>query len=228
MEKNKVSFILPARGGSKGIPGKNIKDFCGKPLIAWQIEAALNTRLGEVFVSSNSSQILKVANQYGAIPISRPTELASDTSTSEDAIINCIMRATLQDYKIANTIIFLQATSPWITSTDILKAYLQYQKAPLAPLIFAKKDHTYPYIIDTDCHATGLIKERKMRQGMSKIVEVGAYIFDTFEFLRTKHRLYNDVEVNYHIIDRDLPPEIDNFMDWKINEGYFDFWRGFK
>lgn len=229
---NKISFIIPARGGSKGIPGKNIKLFCGKPLIAWQIEAALETGLGEVFVSSDSSDILKVANKYGANVIYRPKELATDTSSSEDAILNCIERAENQEYKVADTIFFLQATSPWINTTDMLKAYLSHLNSIRSVTVLTKSFHSYVHVKDKDyvyeCSCLhGPV--RLMRQEMNRyMVEVGAYIMNKFPFQATKSRFCGEKDLGYYCIDRELPQEIDSPMDWKINEEYFDYWRGLK
>ena len=230
MVQNKVSFIIPARGGSKGIPGKNIKLFCGKPLIAWQIEAALDTGLGEVFVSSDSSDILRVANEYGAIPISRPKELASDTSSSEDAILNCIERAESQEYNIADTIFFLQATSPWITSNDMLKAYIAHDTCCGSATVLTKPFHSYVHVKDKEkeegCSCL-YGPTRLMRQDMKRyMIEVGAYIMDKWDFINSKSRFCGEKNLKYYCIDRELPQEIDSPLDWKINEEYFDFWRG--
>ena len=229
---NKVSFIIPARGGSKGIPGKNIKLFCGKPLIAWQIEAALNTGLGEVFVSSDSSDILKVANQYGAQVISRPKELAGDTSSSEDAILNCIERAENQGYEIAHTIFFLQATSPWITSNDMLKSYIIHMDSRRPTTVLTKPFHSYVHLKDKEVPSECSClygPTRLIRQEMNRyMIEVGAYVLARQEFETTKSRLCGEKNFNYYCIDRELPPEIDSLLDWEINEKYFDVWRGLK
>ena len=81
--------IIPARGSSKGIPGKNLIDFCGKPLLAWSIlQAAAAKSVDEVFVSSNDPEILAVAQQFGARPIVRPPELATDHSSSEEVLVH--------------------------------------------------------------------------------------------------------------------------------------------
>jgi N-acylneuraminate cytidylyltransferase len=80
----RIVAIIPARGASKGIPNKNIIGFCGKPLLAWSILQALQaTRVDEVYVSSDSENILSVAEEYGAVGISRPSELAGDTCTNK-------------------------------------------------------------------------------------------------------------------------------------------------
>ena len=80
--------IIPARGGSKGLPGKNIRPMCGKPLIAWTIEKALKSRyLDVVLVSTDSPEIAAIARDHGAeVPFMRPAELATDTANSYDVI----------------------------------------------------------------------------------------------------------------------------------------------
>ena len=83
----KILAIIPARGGSKGIPKKNIISIGGKPLIAWTIEAAKKSKyIDKIIVSSDSDEILKIASKFGAEPIKRPAELATDTALPEPLI----------------------------------------------------------------------------------------------------------------------------------------------
>ena len=84
-----IAFI-PARGGSKGVPGKNIKELCGKPLIAYTIEAALKAeKIDRVIVTTDDEDIAKVAREYGAeVPFMRPDYLASDTSSAVDVYLH--------------------------------------------------------------------------------------------------------------------------------------------
>jgi CMP-N,N'-diacetyllegionaminic acid synthase len=106
-----IISIIPARGGSKGIPGKNVMKIRGKPLIAWSIEEAKRSELiNEVFVSSDSDEILEIAVEWGAKPIKRPDSLSNDTATSESALIHALEGINWPlplDY-----VVFLQATSP--------------------------------------------------------------------------------------------------------------------
>ena len=83
-----VIAIIPARGGSKGLPGKNIKSLCGKPLIAWSIEAGLGCQyIDEVMVTTDNEEIANISKRFGAsVPFIRPFELASDTATSFDVV----------------------------------------------------------------------------------------------------------------------------------------------
>jgi len=86
MKNPNVVAIVPARGGSKGIPKKNIISFCGKPLIAWTIEQLSKAQhVHSVWVSSDSEEILEISRQYGAQTILRPKEISNDTASSEAA-----------------------------------------------------------------------------------------------------------------------------------------------
>ena len=122
MTKNKkeIIAIIPARGGSKGIPRKNLIGFCGKPLIAWSIEQAKNSKyIEDVYVSSDDKEILEVSQRFGAKVIPRPKELAADTSSSEDALLHAISYVQDIDNKKNDGVVFLQSTSPIRTNEDI-------------------------------------------------------------------------------------------------------------
>lgn len=120
-----VACIIPARGGSKGIPGKNIKPLAGKPLILWSIEQALNSsRINQgVYVSSDSDAILDEAEKAGAIAIKRPDSLASDSASSESALQHAI--EVIQSKSDIDLIVFLQCTSPVRKKDDIDNAVAQ-------------------------------------------------------------------------------------------------------
>ncbi|MCR5701969.1 MAG: acylneuraminate cytidylyltransferase family protein [Lachnospiraceae bacterium] len=114
MYKNKkILALIPARGGSKGIPNKNITNLAGKPLIAYSILAAKNSRyIDDIVVSTDSEKIAQVSNEYGATtPFLRPAELASDTSKTIDCVIHAInfLRNNGQTY---DYVILLQPTQP--------------------------------------------------------------------------------------------------------------------
>lgn len=112
----KIIAIIPARGGSKGIPQKNIIDFAGKPLIAWTIEQAKSSNLiSEVYVSSDSQEILTVASNYGAKPILRPKEISGDKSSSESALLHALDQMSEEP----DLVVFLQTTSPLRKMDDI-------------------------------------------------------------------------------------------------------------
>jgi N-acylneuraminate cytidylyltransferase len=118
MKKGKIIAIIPARGGSKSIPRKNIVNFCGKPLIAWSIEqAAKCRRIDSVYVSTDDAEIADVSLAYGAKVICRPEELATDTASSESALIHAI--SEIEKEQRIETVAFLQATSPLRDDNDM-------------------------------------------------------------------------------------------------------------
>ena len=120
--------IIPARSGSKGLKDKNIKSFCGKPLMAYSIEAAIKSnRFEEIMVSTDSEVYAEIASKYGAsIPFLRSVENSSDRASSWD-----IVREILMKYKKINrrfdTVCLLQPTSPLRVSEDIVNAYRLYE-----------------------------------------------------------------------------------------------------
>lgn len=100
--------LIPARGGSKGIPGKNIKMICGKPLIVWTIESALqSSQLDKVVVSTDSMEIARISENAGAEVLMRPAEFATDTASTQDVMLHALK------YYQANTVVLLQPTSPY-------------------------------------------------------------------------------------------------------------------
>lgn len=113
--------IIPARGGSKGLPGKNTKPLLGKPLIAWTIEEAKKSKyIDRIIVSTDDIEIAEVALKYGAeIPFMRPNELASDTALAVDNYIYTIDRISKEEGVNINEFVVLQPTSPLRKYEDI-------------------------------------------------------------------------------------------------------------
>lgn len=121
MYKNKrVLAVIPARGGSKGLPGKNIRQLIDKPLIAWSINHAQDCKfVDEIFVSTDSREIAKVAEQYNVkVPDLRPKELSSDTASSMDVILHTIDTLEKQN-KSFDIVIMVEPTSPLREPKDI-------------------------------------------------------------------------------------------------------------
>lgn len=109
-----VIAIIPARGGSKGLPGKNIKELCGKPLIGWTIESGLGSKyLDVVMVTTDNEEIAKISRDFGAeVPFLRPNDLANDTATSVDVIKHTISFYENKLNKVFDYIVLLEPTSP--------------------------------------------------------------------------------------------------------------------
>ena len=111
-----VLGVILARGGSKGLPRKNVRDLAGKPLIAWTIEAGHESEyLDRLILSSDDEEIMEVAEEYGCeVPFRRPAELAQDDTPSMDALLHAMDQVPEYDY-----VVLLQPTSPLRTSEDI-------------------------------------------------------------------------------------------------------------
>lgn len=119
-----ILAVIPARGGSKGIPNKNIRIFAGKPLIAHTIsQAKLSRRVSRIIVSTESERIAEVARRYGAeVPFLRPKHLAKDRSLVVDAIVDLLEKLKTTEKYFPDLLVLLQPTSPLRKSSDIDKA----------------------------------------------------------------------------------------------------------
>ncbi len=116
----KVVCLIPARGGSKGIPRKNIMEFCGRPLLAWSILQSIESScVDEVYVTSDDTEILQVAKSYGALVVRRPPELATDTASAEAALLHALDTIERPASRKIEVVVFLQATSPLREPSDI-------------------------------------------------------------------------------------------------------------
>ena len=130
--------IIPARGGSKGIPRKNIVDFCGHPLVAWTIACCRRCRsVGGIFVSTDDPEIAAASRRYGAEVIDRPAELSTDTADSESALIHALDVVEAGGRKSVEAVLFLQATSPLREPAELDGALAKFEKEKLDSLFSA-------------------------------------------------------------------------------------------
>lgn len=141
-----VAFIF-ARGGSKGLPGKNIRLLNGKPLIGWSIEHALNVkRIDRVIVSTDSAEIAKVAKQYGAeVPFIRPAELATDNSPEWLAWRHALNYLIETKGSLPDVMVSVPSTSPLRQLIDIENCLDEYEKGCADVVITVTKAHRSPY-----------------------------------------------------------------------------------
>jgi|GEM_PF-153227 CMP-N,N'-diacetyllegionaminic acid synthase len=144
IDNKRILAIIPARGGSKRLPRKNILDLAGKPLIVWTIEAALKSEyIDRVIVSTEDDEIATISKKYGAdVPFMRPNELATDKIQSIDVVINVINTLKIYDDNY-DYVILLQPTSPLRTVKDIDKAFkLLIQSKSGAIISVCKNEHS--------------------------------------------------------------------------------------
>ena len=144
----KIIGVIPARGGSKSIPLKNLKDFCGKPLIAWSIISAKKSKLDRVIVSTDSPEIARVAKEYGAeVPFLRPPELAQDTVGMEPVLKHTYEWLKKNENYDADAIMLLQSTSPLRQAfhiNNMLEAFIKSDADSIVAVNETPANHT-PY-----------------------------------------------------------------------------------
>ena len=140
MMKN-ILVVIPARGGSKGLPGKNIKVLCGKPLIAYSIDIARAITTDEnICVSTDDMQIKHVVEEYGlSVPFIRPAELATDTATTNDVLLHAINFYRSQGRKF-DIILLLQPTSP-LRKKDEVKGAVDLYDQNIDMVVSVTKSH---------------------------------------------------------------------------------------
>ena len=222
MYKNKTFLaIIPARGGSKRLPCKNILGLNGKPLIAYSIESGLNSKyIDKVVVSSDDDEILTISKRYGAVTINRPNELASDTATTFDAIKHTVDNCEKYDY-----IVLLQPTSPLRDEKHIDEAIelLELKKAD-AVVSVCKMDHSplWSNTLSDSLSMTGFLKDEALNQRSQDLEEYyrinGAiYICNTGKLLEEESFFLKEKIFAYKM-DRESSIDIDTKIDFKMAE----------
>ena len=136
-----ILAIIPARRGSKRLPGKNIKILGDKPLIAWTIEAAKNSQyIDHIIVSTDSDKIAKVAKNWGvAVPFERPSYLSTDEASSEDVIVHTLNWIEENEGILFDYFILLQPTSPLRQTKDIDQALELMEKKNASSVVSVVK-----------------------------------------------------------------------------------------
>ena len=209
--------IIPARGGSKRLPRKNILDLCGKPLISWSIEAALKSKyISKVVVSSDDEEILNISSNFGADIIKRPYELANDTATTFDAIKHTINNLEKYDY-----IVLLQPTSPLRNENQIDEAIeLLEEKQADAIVSVCEMDHSplWSNTLPKDGNMNNFLRDEvlnKRSQDLEKYYRVNGavYICKTDKLLENKSFFLKD-NIFAYIMDRKSSIDIDEEIDF--------------
>nr|MBA3900563.1 acylneuraminate cytidylyltransferase family protein [Bacteroidota bacterium] len=178
----KPLVVIPARGGSKGVPGKNIKPLAGKPLIYYTIEAARELFSDElIVVSTDDLQITKVVEETGLIvPFLRPSDLATDTATTYDVLLHTIRFSEENGYT-PDTLILLQPTSPFRNGRHIKEALKLYHNG-LDMVVSVKETKSNPYYVLFEEDEQGFLRKSKTgnftrRQDCPKVWEYNGAIY---------------------------------------------------
>ncbi len=227
INNKKVLAVIPARGGSKGIKNKNIYPLCGKPLIAYSIEAAKKSNyIDEIVVSTDSEKIANIAKEYGAsVPFLRPSELATDTSKSIDAIIYTI-ETLKKNGNIFDILVLLQPTSPLRITEDIDGALYTFAKKSFKSIVSVSEVNDNPILIrtiDDDGKLRRLLNTDSSvrRQDMKNYYRVNGSIYINLISEINANTSFNDNELPY-IIPQERSVDIDELKDLAVAEWYLN------
>ena len=216
--------IITARGGSKRIPKKNIKEFCGKPIIAYSIEAALESGIfDEVMVSTDSEEIAEVALKYGAkVPFMRSAKTSDDFATTNDVLNEVVAEYASSGIQF-DYVCCLYPTAPFITKNKILEAYdilIKNDVDQVVPIVRFSFPPQRSFIINQDGNLIYKWPENQSRRSQ----DLEPFYHDAGQFYFYNARVFYDeknptnfLSKAYELSDLEVQ-DIDNIEDWKIAE----------
>lgn len=195
IDGKRVVAVIPARGGSKGVPRKNVRLVAGKPLLAWNVEAAVGAKCMDlVVVSTDDDEIAAVAERYGARAVRRPAEISGDTASSESALLHAleVMRG---EGDVPDILVFMQCTSPLTASEDVDGCVETLLKEKADSAFTAKEFFYFIWKRMPDGSADGINHDKRFRPRRQdrepQYEENGAvYAMRVDGFLKAKHRFF--------------------------------------
>ncbi len=210
--------IIPARGGSKGVPRKNVRLLAGKPLIAHSIEDAQESSfVDQVYVSTDNPEIATISVEYGAKIIERPAELANDTASSESALIHGLQALEKQNIN-PDLLVFLQCTSPIRTGVEIDQAIAKLKAEEADSLVSVSPSHRFLWEeVNGIAHSINYdYRHRPRRQDMNpQYVENGSiYVFKPWVLKENQNRLGGKIAL--YVMSEMAAVEIDSEDDFKM------------
>ncbi len=216
--------IIPARGGSKRIPGKNIKEFCGKPIIAYSIEAAMKAGIfDEVMVSTDSDEIADVAAKYGAkIPFMRSSETSDDYATTNQVILE-VLRKYKEQGREFDCVFCIYPTAPFILPEDLIQAgKIMEENNP--DEVLSVTEFSYPPQRCYHMDDKGMIEFKYKEYSETRSQDLEKLYHDAGQFY--SYNVKRFIELGGNIVDNKYPvilsglrvQDIDNIEDWKLAE----------
>lgn len=229
-QNKKVLAIIPARGGSKGIPHKNIINLCGKPLIAYTIEAAnQSTYIDTVIVSTDDVDIQRISEQYGAlVPFLREAKIASDEATTISVVVDAVKRLEVNGEKF-DVVILLQPTSPLRTTEEIDVAIDIFFQNNMQGIVSVNVAEVSPFLLRTieGSQLQRIISKNSTirRQDMPTYYEVNGAIYINAISDIKESLSFNDNPIPY-IMSCEHSIDIDTWDDLEKAKYYLSNKRG--
>ena len=215
--------VIPARGGSKGLPGKNIRPLAGKPLIHYTIEAARAVfEDHQVLVSTDNEEIREVASQTKLeVPFLRPAALATDTATTRDALIHAIEWYRTHRGEV-DTVVLLQPTSPLRTGDHIREALAMYQQ-DMDMVVSVKETDANPYYVLFEENEDGFLRKSKAsdvtrRQDLPVVWEYNGAVYVINIASLEQKPIHEFQKVVKYVMDSVDSVDIDTALDFDLCE----------
>lgn len=221
LDNKRYLAVIPARAGSKGLPGKNLLPLGGRPMIAWSIEAALASRyLDTVIVSSEDEEILAVGRQWGAqTPFVRPQELAEDGTPGIDVVLHACRAMPGYEY-----VVLLQPTSPLRAAEDIERAIERCRDSGAPVCVSVTKPEKSPYwmyFLDEAGHMAPVVDAGRLpalRQALPEAYALnGAVYVARIDWLE-QAKAFLTAETVAYVMPRERSVDIDTALDFKLAE----------
>ena len=219
----KITAIITARGGSKGIPRKNVRTVCGKPLIAYSIEAALNCPLiDDWYVTTDDHEIKEVSRRWGAQVIDRPAELATDTALSSDAVSHALHFLKEQG-RFPEYFVLLQPTSPLRTAKHLEECLNGFLQSGMKSGVSITEAEHHPWkMLISGTHGLQPLKDHRSlespRQMLPKAYRINGSIYCVpSELFLEKRSFFIEPAFTYPMSQLESL-DIDSEMDLKILE----------
>ena len=221
--------IIPARGGSKGVPNKNIRSIAGKPLISYTIKSALESKIfSHVIVSTEDKKIASIAKKYGAeVPFMRPKNLATDKATMESVLLHVIKKLNSLgvDFEI---FVYRDCTCPFIDGRDMNVGIELLKKSDCYSICGSVKAHPSPYFAMWEPNKDGFLEISKTtnkiinrRQDAPTVyITDGMFVFWTKKFLKT--RKFQSGKMLPYEISKEHGHMIDFEFDFKVAKLLFE------
>ena len=213
-----ILVVIPARGGSKGLPGKNIKMLCGKPLIAYSIDVARAfADDNNICVSTDSEEIKQVVEQYGLkVPFLRPAYLATDTATSDDVLIHAVNYYREQYGRTFKKLMLLQPTSPLRTKEDVEGAIRLYRD-DIDMVVSVMKSHAPAVLCQDDDQGYVQLTYNKKALGRQQLPDMyefngAVYVMSVDALLEKKMAGFTKI-VKY-VMSKEHSIDIDDIYDF--------------
>ena len=221
-----ILALIPARGGSKGLPGKNIRLLAGKPLISWTIEAALNSKvLNRVIVTTDDEKIARIAREWGAeVPFIRPANLADDTSSSISVVEHALQWLKENENYKPDYNLLLQPTSPLRTYEDIRNVNEIAVTRQVTGVVSVCEANPHPYIVKKitqdgmleDFIALKTIYDRRQDMPSAYAINGAMYLNHTDSLLKNHNFCPKDTVA--YIMPKERSIDIDTPWDFQIAE----------